>query len=88
MHTAMGIGRLLTGAGRVEMSERADDVRATADQLMADAEALQAIEAAKVALPDDDPRVVALSEEAARLTESMSRTAKVQLAVAAEDTAS
>lgn len=66
------------------MSERGDDVRVTAEQLAADADRLQAIEAAKVALPDDDPRVVALSEEALALTEAMAETAKVQLEVATD----
>lgn len=68
------------------MDERGDDVRATAEQLGADAERLMAIEAAKLELPDEDPDVVRLSEEALRLTEEMTRTAQVQLAIAKDPT--
>jgi hypothetical protein len=64
------------------MSDRGDDVRVTAEQLVADADRLRDIEAAKVKLPDDDPRVVALSAEAVALTEAMADTARIQLDIA------
>lgn len=66
------------------MTDRADDIRATAEQLEADAARLSAIERAKVELAEDDERVVALAEEALRLTESMAKTAKVQLAISSD----
>lgn len=66
------------------MSDRDDDIRATAGKLEVDAERLQAIEAAKVALPDGDQRAVTLSEDALELTEEMVETARIQLAVANE----
>ena len=64
------------------MSDRGDDIRATAEKLGHDAEQLQKIEEAKVDLPEDDPQVVELSKEAVRLTESMAQTARIELAVA------
>lgn len=66
------------------MTERGDDIRTTAEQLAQDAEALEAIENAKIDLPEGDPKVVELSEEAVRLTENMAKIAKVELAVAEE----
>lgn len=75
-------GRWVPGDGtRERMSERADGVRPTAEQLAAAAERLQAIEASKAAMPDDHARVVALPEEAVELTETMAETARVQSAV-------
>lgn len=45
------------------MSERAEDLRATAEDLIADADRVKAIEAAKLELKPDDPLVDRLSTE-------------------------
>jgi hypothetical protein len=66
------------------MSERGDDLRATAELLVEDADRLKAIEEAKLALPEDDERVLSLSQEAVRVAESMATAARIELAIAKE----
>ena len=46
------------------MTETGDDLRATSDAIVADAERLRDIEERKQELPDGDPELVELSEEA------------------------
>ena len=46
------------------MTETGDDLRATSDAIVADAERLRDIEERKQDLPDGDPELVELSEEA------------------------
>jgi hypothetical protein len=57
---------------------RQDDVRATADSLVADADRLDEVEAKKAELDVDDPRLPALAEEATKLTERMAAKARIQ----------
>jgi hypothetical protein len=57
---------------------RQDDVRATADSLVADADRLDEVEATKAELDVDDPRLPGLAEEATRLTEKMAAKARIQ----------
>jgi hypothetical protein len=57
---------------------RQDDVRATADSLVADADRLDEVEATKAELDVDDPRLPALAEEATKLTERMAAKARIQ----------
>ena len=66
------------------MSDRGDDIKATAEELVADARRLVLIEQAKAKAPEDDDTVVRLSEEAADLTEDMAAKARTQLAIATE----
>ena len=66
------------------MSDRGDDIKATAEDLVADARRLVLIEQAKANASEDDDTVVRLSEEAADLTEDMAAKARTQLAVASE----
>jgi hypothetical protein len=46
------------------LTETGDDLRATSDSIVADAERLRDIEERKQDLPDGDPELVELSEEA------------------------
>jgi hypothetical protein len=64
-----------------------DDVRATADDLAADADRLKAIEQRKATLDADDPTLVELSDEAERLTEDMAAKARIQSQLVDEATA-
>jgi hypothetical protein len=57
---------------------RQDDVRATADSLVADADRLDEVEAAKGELDVEDPRVPQLAEEATSLTREMAIKARIQ----------
>lgn len=84
MYIGTAYGRRGLGDERDTMTDRGDDIRATAEQLEEDAATLTAIEQAKIELPDGDERVVALSEQAAALTEAMAKTARVQLAIATD----
>ena len=49
------------------MSEQEDDLRATTEDIAADAGELQAIEHEKARLEPEDPRMVELSEEGERI---------------------
>lgn len=53
------------------MANVADDIRATADDLAADAHRLEEIEFAKGHLDVDDPRMVELSAESERIARRM-----------------
>ena len=46
------------------MTETSDDLKATSEAIVADADRLRGIEQEKHELPDGDPRLLALSEEA------------------------
>src|SRR3954452_21969041 len=62
--TARGTGcRAVADGGRV-ITDRGDDLKATSEAIVADAERLRAIEARKETLPEGDPELVMLSEEA------------------------
>jgi hypothetical protein len=60
------------------MSEREDALQATTEDLIADAEELQAIEREKAAMPPDDPRQDELAAEAEELVREMVPKAVVQ----------
>ena len=57
---------------------REDDVRATADSLVADADRLDDVEATKAQLDVQDPRLPALAAEATRLTREMAIKARIE----------
>ena len=60
------------------MTDSIEDLRATADDLAADATRLRDIERRKAAMSPDDPDLAALAAEAERLTEAMASKASVQ----------
>ena len=66
------------------MSDLDDDLHATADAIGADAARIQAIEAEKSTLDADDPRMVDLSAESARLAQKMVPETNVELGLANE----
>ena len=68
------------------MTDPIDDLRATADDLAADADRLKQIEQKKAALEHGDPELVELSDEAERLTEDMAAKAKIQSQLAEDAT--
>ena len=53
------------------MSDLHDDIKALSDDLIADAERLQAIESEKAALAPDDPRLTELAAEAEAIARRM-----------------
>jgi hypothetical protein len=64
----MAAGRALgETSGRPALSERDDEIRATAEDVKADAAKLRDIEDAKANLDPDDPRTAELAREAERL---------------------
>lgn len=60
------------------MSERDEDLRATAEDLIEDAERLKRIEKRKVGLEPGDPLLVKLAEEANRVVARMAPKAQAQ----------
>jgi hypothetical protein len=66
-----------------------DDIRSTADAITDDAKRILEIEIEKASLVPDDPRLVPLSEEAARIADRLSVEAGIEetLAHEAVDTA-
>jgi hypothetical protein len=66
------------------MDEREDAIRATADDLIADAETLQAIEGKKATMHPDDPRIVDLADDAVALVKEMNSKATLQREIVAE----
>ena len=66
------------------MDEREDAIRATADDLIADADELQVIESKKATMGPDDPRVQRLADEAVVLVEEMTAKAMAQREIVAE----
>jgi hypothetical protein len=72
------------------MADETDDLRATIDDITADAERLKAIEERKRALGSDDPERIALSEEAEHIAAdlpSKTRTQRELVVEQAEDAA-
>jgi hypothetical protein len=67
-----------------QMNERDDAIRATADDLIADADELKAIEDQKAAMGAGDPRADALAGEAQELLEEMTTKATAQREIVAE----
>ena len=66
------------------MPDLEDDLRATADDIAADAARLTEIEEEKTRLDADDPRMVALSAESHRLTTKLVAKTEVELDLAIE----
>ncbi len=64
--------------------EREDAIQATAEDLIADADQLRAIEAEKAALDADDPRADQLAADAELLIKQMAAKATAQREIAAE----
>ena len=53
------------------VTDTGDDLRATSEDVAADAERLRQIEERKLSLPADDPEVIRLSEEAERIARGL-----------------
>jgi hypothetical protein len=53
------------------VSDLESDIQAVSDDLIADAERLQALESEKAALPPDDPRVAELAAESEAIARRM-----------------
>ena len=66
------------------MPDVEDDLRATADDIAADAARLAEIEEEKVGLDADDPRMVALSAESHRLAAKLVPKTEIELALSIE----
>lgn len=66
------------------MTDLESDLRTTTENVLMDAERLAEIEAEKTALPVDDPRMVELSEEAARLAKAIVPKTAAELALSEE----
>lgn len=66
------------------MTDATDDLRATSDDIAADAARLAAIEERKQHLADDDPEVLALSREARHLVDGLVPKAAAELELAEE----
>jgi hypothetical protein len=66
------------------MSDIEDDLRATSESVESDAERLAAIEREKQSLNADDPRLVTLSDEAARLAREIQLKAEAERDIAGE----
>jgi hypothetical protein len=66
------------------MSELQEDLRSTAETMSAEAERLRDIEELKVTLEPDDPRLLALAEEAERIADRLSAMAGIEKELASE----
>ncbi len=66
------------------MDEREDALRATADDLIADADTLQTIEAEKASMHPDDPLIEGLADDAVALVKQMAAKATAQREIVAE----
>ena len=66
------------------MDEREEALRATTDDLIADADQLKAIESAKARMDLDDPRIEPLADDAVTLVEQMVAKATAQREIVAE----
>jgi hypothetical protein len=66
------------------MDEREQAIRATAEDLIADADDLKAIERQKAAMDPNDPRLPALAEDAQDLVDDMATKAAAQREVVAD----
>ena len=69
------------------MTDAGDDLRATSEDVAADAERLRRIEERKQALPSDDPELIALSAEAERIARGLVPKTVAQAELAAESVA-
>jgi hypothetical protein len=65
-----------------DMTKLRDDLRATAEDLAADADRVGAIEREKKTLPPGDPKAIELARESERMTAEMAEKAKVETALA------
>jgi hypothetical protein len=66
------------------MSELQEDLRSTTETMSAEAERLRDIEELKVTLEPDDPRLLALAEEAERIADRLSAMAGIEKELASE----
>ena len=66
------------------LSDLASDIRATAENLVVDANRVAVIEQAKATLPVTDERLPALAEESEKLTARMAQAAKMETALVRE----
>jgi len=69
------------------VTDAGDDLRATSEDVAADAERLRRIEERKQALPSDDPELIALSAEAERIARGLVPKTVAQAELAAESVA-
>jgi len=69
------------------VTEAGDDLRATSEDVAADAERLRLIEERKQTLPADDPELIELSEEAERIARRLVPKTVAQKELAAESVA-
>ena len=69
------------------MTDAGDDLRATSEDVAADAERLRLIEERKQTLPADDPELIELSEEAERIARRLVPKTVAQSELAAESVA-
>jgi len=69
------------------VTEAGDDLRATSEDVAADAERLREIEERKQALPADDPELLELSAEAERIARGLVPKTVAQAELAAESVA-
>jgi len=69
------------------VTEAGDDLRATSEDVAADAERLRLIEERKQTLPADDPELIELSEEAERIARRLVPKTVAQRELAAESVA-
>jgi hypothetical protein len=66
------------------MSDKQDDLRATAEDLIVDAERLKHVEERKLELDADDPKVERLADEGEQIVEEMLPKAGLQRQIAEE----
>jgi len=69
------------------VTDAGDDLRATSEDVAADAERLRRIEERKQALPSDDPELIELSAEAERIARGLVPKTVAQAELAAESVA-
>jgi hypothetical protein len=69
------------------VTDAGDDLRATSEDVAADAERLRQIEERKQALPGDDPELIELSVEAERIARGLVPKTVAQKELAAESVA-
>ena len=67
--------------GSERVTEIGDDIKATADDIAADARCVHAIETEKSRLTPDDPRLIELANESEALTAEMAVKAKTETAL-------
>jgi hypothetical protein len=73
--------------GGLIVTDAGDDLRATSEDVAADAERLRQIEERKQALPADDPELIELSVEAERIARGLVPKTVAQKELAAESVA-